>query len=274
MIICPVCKKELVKNEKTYRCENNHSFDMAKQGYLNLLLSNQKHSKTPGDDKEMVLSRKRFLERDYYKIISDSVNGIIEKNLNGKKSVNILDIGCGEGYYTGNIKRFLESLGVESNIIGIDISKEAIISAAKTYKNIDWLVASAMNIPLADESMDFIICMFAKIIPEEKMRVLRKSGKLIVVSTGEKHLLELKQVVYEKVRTEFYSPVEDLKIFRHCETVNCTGKSFIKENESIRNLFDMTPYKWRSPKDGVDRLFALDSLEITIDVNIDIFEKE
>lgn len=274
MIICPVCKKELVKNEKTYRCENNHSFDMAKQGYLNLLLSNQKHSKTPGDDKEMVLSRKRFLERDYYKIISESVNGIIEKNLNGKKSVNILDIGCGEGYYTGNIKRFLESLGVESNIIGIDISKEAIISAAKTYKNIDWLVASAMNIPLADGSMDFIICMFAKIIPEEKKRVLRKGGKLIVVSTGEKHLLELKQVVYEKVRTEFYSPVEDLKIFRHCETVNCTGKSFIKENESIRNLFDMTPYKWRSPKDGIDRLFALDSLEITIDVNIDIFEKE
>lgn len=273
MIICPVCKKELIKSERTYRCENNHSFDMAKQGYLNLLLSNQKHSKTPGDDKEMVLSRKRFLEKDYYKIISDSVNSLIQKNLGDKKSVNILDIGCGEGYYTGNIKKFLESLGVESNIIGIDISKEAIISAAKTYKNIDWLVASAMNIPLVDESMDFIICMFAKIVPEEKMRVLKSGGKLIIVSTGEKHLLELKKVVYENVRTEFYSPVEDLKIFKHCGTVNCTGKSFIKENESIKNLFDMTPYKWRSPKEGVERLFSLDSLEITIDVNIDIFEK-
>lgn len=244
MIICPVCKKDLIRNEKTYRCENNHSFDMGKQGYLNLLLSNQKHSKTPGDDKEMVLSRKRFLEKDYYKIISDRVNSLI-----------------------------LENLGVESNIIGIDISKEAIISAAKTYKNIDWLVASAMNIPLADESMDFVICMFAKIVPEEKMRVLKNGGKLIVVSTGEKHLIELKEVVYENVRTEFYSPVEDLKIFKHCKTVNCTGKSFITENESIRNLFDMTPYKWRSPKDGVERLFSLDSLEITIDVNIDVFEK-
>lgn len=244
MIICPVCKKDLIRNEKTYRCENNHSFDMGKQGYLNLLLSNQKHSKTPGDDKEMVLSRKRFLEKDYYKIISDRVNSLI-----------------------------LENLGVESNIIGIDISKEAIISAAKTYKNIDWLVASAMNIPLADESMDFVICMFAKIVPEEKMRVLKNGGKLIVVSTGEKHLIELKEVVYKNVRTEFYSPVEDLKIFKHCKTVNCTGKSFITENESIRNLFDMTPYKWRSPKDGVERLFSLDNLEITIDVNIDVFEK-
>ena len=130
-----------------------------------------------------------------------------------------------------------------------------------------------MNIPLADESMDFVICMFAKIVPEEKMRVLKNGGKLIVVSTGEKHLIELKEVVYENVRTEFYSPVEDLKIFKHCKTVNCTGKSFITENESIRNLFDMTPYKWRSPKDGVERLFSLDNLGITIDVNIDVFEK-
>ena len=274
MIICPVCKKELIKNEKTYRCENNHSFDMAKQGYLNLLLSNQKHSKTPGDDKEMVISRKRFLEKDYYKIISDSVNNIIGENLCGKESVNILDIGCGEGYYTGNIKRYLDNLGVESNIVGIDISKEAVISAAKTYKNINWIVASATNIPIADESLDFIICMFAKIIPEEKLRTLKKGGKLIVVSTGEKHLFELKQVVYENVRTEFYSPVEDLKIFKHCKTVNCTGKSFIKENESIKNLFDMTPYKCRSPKSGVAKLFSLNSLDITIDVNIDIFEKE
>ncbi|MGY0395400.1 putative RNA methyltransferase [Fusobacterium sp. SYSU M8A802] len=274
MIICPVCKEKLIKNERTYRCENNHSFDMGKQGYLNLLLSNQKHSKTPGDDKEMVLSRKRFLEKDYYKIISNSVNELIKENLGDKKSVNILDIGCGEGYYTGNIKEFLENLEIESRIVGIDISKEAVISAAKTYKNIDWIVASATNIPVTDESLDFIICMFAKIIPEEKMRTLKKGGKLIVVSTGENHLIELKKVVYESVRTEFYSPIEDLKIFKHCKRVNCVGKSFIKENESIRNLFDMTPYKWRSPKAGVERLFSLDSLEITIDVNIDVFEKE
>ena len=138
----------------------------------------------------------------------------------------------------------------------------------------DRIVASATNIPLEDESLDYIICMFAKIIPEEKMRTLKKGGKLIIVSTGEKHLIELKEVVYYKVRTEFYSPIEDLKIFKHLETVNCTGKSFIKENESIKNLFDMTPYKWRSPKEGVDRLFNLDNLEITIDVNIDIFQKD
>lgn len=273
MIICPVCKKILNKEGKTYRCENNHCFDEGKQGYLNLLLSNQKHSKAPGDDKEMVLSRKGFLEKDYYKIISETVNRLVLDN-RSSDDAEILDIGCGEGYYTGRLKKSLEEKGIKSNITGIDISKEAVICAARTYKNIDWIVASATNIPLEDESLDYIICMFAKIIPEEKMRTLKKGGKLIIVSTGENHLLELKKVVYDNVRTEFYSPIEDLKIFKHIKTVNCTGKSFIKENESIRNLFDMTPYKWRSPKEGVDKLFALNELEITIDVNIDIFEKE
>lgn len=273
MIICPVCKKILIKKEKTYKCENNHCFDEGKQGYLNLLLSNQKHSKTPGDDKEMVLSRKGFLEKNYYKIISEAVNDLILSN-NSSGNIEILDIGCGEGYYTGRLEKFLDEKGIKFNITGIDISKEAVVCAAKTYKSIKWIVASATNIPLEDESLDCITCMFAKIIPEEKMRTLKKGGKLIIVSTGENHLLELKKVVYEQVRTEFYSPIEDLKIFKHIKTVNCTGKSFIKENKSIKNLFDMTPYKWRSPKKGIDRLFALHKLEITIDVNIDIFEKE
>ncbi len=173
MIICPVCKKILDKGGKTYRCENNHCFDEGKQGYLNLLLSNQKHSKTPGDDKEMVLSRKGFLEKDYYKIISEKVNELVLEN-RSSDDAEILDIGCGEGYYTGRLKKILNERGIKSNITGIDISKEAVICAAKTYKNIEWIVASATNIPLEDESLDFIICMFAKIIPEEKMRTLKK----------------------------------------------------------------------------------------------------
>lgn len=273
MIICPLCKEKLEKINKSYRCKNNHSFDISKSDHVNLLLDNQKHSKTPGDDKDMVLSRKYFLEKNYYKGISDKLNEIVLNNVFENKKINILDIGCGEGYYTGNLKNFLNSKNIESDIIGIDISKEAIISASKTYKNIDWLVASAVNIPIEDNSLDFIICMFAKIIPEEKMRTLKKGGKLIIVSTGENHLLEMKEVVYEKVRKEFYSPIEDLKIFKYVETINHTYKTEIKENESIKNLFNMTPYRWRSPKDGIERLFSLENLKITIDVNFDIFEK-
>lgn len=275
MIICPICKEKLEKEGRTYRCPNRHSFDISKSGHVNLLLDNQKHSKTPGDDKDMVLSRKYFLEKNYYKGISDELNEIILENIpeNHQGKINILDIGCGEGYYTGNLKKFLENENKESEIIGIDISKEAVISASKTHKGISWIVASATNIPVADNSLDFIICMFAKIIPEEKIRALKKGGKLIIVSTGENHLLEMKEVVYENVRKDFYSPIEDLKIFKYIETINCTYKTFIKENESIKNLFNMTPYRWRSPREGIEKLFVLNELETTIDVNFDIFEK-
>ncbi|MGL4867233.1 MAG: methyltransferase domain-containing protein [Cetobacterium sp.] len=274
MIICPVCSKRMEKVERKYICEGNHNFDISKYGHANLLLSNQKNSKLPGDNKEMVLSRKNYLEKGYYEGISNGVNEIIDNNLNELKSVNILDIGCGEGYYTERLKKNLKDKGVDSKIVGIDISKEAIIAAAKCYKDIEWIVASASSLPIEDESLDFIVCMFAKIIPEEKMRTLKKGGKLIVVSTGENHLLQLKEVVYEEVRKEFYSPVEDLKIFSHINTVNVKYEIDILEKESIENLFNMTPYRWRSPQIGVEKLFSLSNLTTTVDVNIDIFEKK
>lgn len=272
MIICPVCSKKMTKIERKYICEGNHNFDVSKYGHVNLLLSNQKNSKIPGDNKEMVLSRKNYLEKGYYEGISNGVNKIVEDNLK-TQDIKILDIGCGEGYYTNRLKEKLDELNVKNEIVGIDISKEAIVSAAKSHKNIEWIVASACSLPIEDESLDFIICMFAKIIPEEKMRTLKKGGKLIVVSTGENHLLQLKEVVYDSVRKEFYSPVEDLKIFKHLETVNVKYETEILERESIENLFNMTPYRWRSPQKGVERLFALDSLKTTVEVNIDIFEK-
>ena len=273
MIICPVCNKKMTRIERKYICEGNHNFDISKYGHVNLLLSNQKNSKIPGDNKEMVLSRKNYLEKGYYKGISNGVNEIVENYLENKKELNILDIGCGDGYYTNRLKEKLDALNIKSNIVGIDISKEAVISAAKSYKNMEWIVASASSLPIEDESLDFIICMFAKIIPEENMRTLKKGGKLIVVSTGENHLLQLKEVVYESVRKEFYSPVEDLKIFKHLETVNLKYETEILEKESIENLFNMTPYRWRSPQKGVEKLFALDNLKTIVEVNIDIFEK-
>lgn len=274
MIICPVCKKNLILENKTYRCTNNHSFDKAKQGYANLLLSNQKHSKMPGDDKDMVISRKNFLEKDYYKKISDEVNKIVLSLNENKDKINILDIGCGEGYYTKNLEKFLNENQKQNEIIGIDISKPAVLEASRFNKTIIWLVASAINLPIENESLDTIICMFAKIIPEEKIRTLKKGGYVVIVSTGKNHLLELKEVVYDKVRLDYYSPIEDMNIFEHVKTINVLDKVKIKENESIKNLFDMTPYRWRSPKIGIERLYALNELDITIDVNIDIFRKK
>ncbi len=283
MLKCPNCNKVLKIIDKSYKCENNHSFDISKYGHINLLLSNQKNSKAPGDNKEMVIARKGFLDENYYSGISNRVNEIINHyvlenpDLNKEDSeINILDTGCGEGYYTERLRKSLEEKNTKKfNIYGLDISKEAIILASKTYKEIDWMVASATHLPFLDESLDFIICMFAKIVPEEKMRCLKKGGKLIVVSTGENHLQELKQVVYETVKKDFYLPAldESLKIFKHIETIKNSYVTTIETKNHIENLFNMTPYRWRSPEAGVKKLFELDSLEVTVEVSIDIFEK-
>lgn len=273
MIICPKCKEKLSKVERTYRCKNNHSFDISKSGYLNLLLDNQKNSKNPGDDKDMVKSRELFLKKDYYKSISEKLNEILKEELDFKKENLILDIGCGEGYYTGNLKEYLNGKNVKSKIYGVDISKEAILKASKKYKSISWLVSSALSLNLEKESFNAIICMFSKIVPSEKMKVLKKGGKVIIVSSGKDHLIELKEVVYDKVRYDFYSPVEEMKEFKFISNKNLKDEVLIKENENIKNLFNMTPYRWKSPKEGVEKLFKLNSIKVTIDVNFYIFEK-
>lgn len=275
MIICPICKKKLMREEKKYICENNHTFDISKQGHANLLLSNQKNSKNPGDNREMVLSRKNFLERGNYSGISDKVNKILEKYISQEGKINILDIGCGEGYYTNRLKKYLDEKMIKNEITAIDISKEAVIAGAKSYKGINWLVASATALPIEDSSLDFILCMFAKIDPSEFMRTLKKGGKLVVVSTGENHLEEMKEVVYESVKKEFYLPAEDesLKIFTHRETLTHNYITEVEGKETIQNLFNMTPYRWRSPREGIERLFALDRLKTKVEVTIDIFEK-
>jgi 23S rRNA (guanine745-N1)-methyltransferase len=275
LLICPMCREELERDGRSYKCINNHNFDMAKQGYLNLLLSNKKKSKNPGDDREMVESRKRFLEGGSYSGISEKVNDIIADITEKGTDLKILDIGCGEGYYTNRLKNYLEGKGKILEILGIDISKEAVIAASKSYKDIFWSVASGGELPIKDSELDILLCMFARIVPEEYSRVIRDGGHLVIASTGEEHLLEMKQVLYKEVKTDFYRPEKHLmEFFQKEDTVNVKYKQVIKGQENIRSLFDMTPYKWRSPKEGVDKLYLLDELEVTIDVNLDIFRKK
>lgn len=271
VLICPLCKEKLEREGRTYRCSKNHSFDMAKQGYVNLHISNKKNS---GDDKVMIQSRRDFLEKDYYKQISDEVNEVAGRYLE-EKNPEILDIGCGEGYYTKHLKNHLEGQEKRANIYGIDISKEAVLFASRSYKDIFWAVGSATDLPMDDGSLDGVLCMFSRLASEEYSRVLKESGSLIVVSTGEDHLLDMKEVLYDEVKMEYFRPETDLnKDFDLVETKNVKYKVRVEGQKDIMSLFDMTPYKWRTPKEGVERLAALDELGVTIDVNIDVFVKK
>ncbi len=284
---CPVCQSELKRENKTYRCIKKHTFDIGKQGYVNLHMSNEKRSKNPGDDKDMIVSRKNFLEKGYYKKISTELNKIIvddikrmKKIKKGKVEINILDVGCGEGYYTNLLKTHLEEIflerdEIELKVVGVDISKEGIISSARSYKGIEWVVASGTNLPIKSGTLDYVICMFSYIDPKEYRRVLKKNGKLVTVSTGKYHLLEIKEIVYNELKMDYYKPISDIKEgYNYEELKNVKYKIEIENNKDIKNLFDMTPYRWKSPKEGVKKLFELERLEITVDVNIDVFQKK
>ena len=117
-LLCPVCGAELEKQEHALRCSAGHSFDIARQGYVNLLPVQQKRSLHPGDTREQVASRRRFLDTGLYAPICDA---LCETAAELGASGPVLDVGCGEGYYAARLAR---ALGCE--LVGLDISKESV----------------------------------------------------------------------------------------------------------------------------------------------------
>ena len=167
-LVCPICGEMLSRGEKEYRCENRHSFDIARQGHVNLLVVQQKHSLNPGDTREQVLSRREFLEGGFYEPIADALCDTAKEL--GAKGL-ILDVGCGEGYYC---TRLAQALGAE--LTGLDISKEAVRCAAAKYKNATWVCGTAAHLPVSDDSVGTLTSLFALTLPEEFHRVLAKDG--------------------------------------------------------------------------------------------------
>ena len=135
-LTCPLCKKQLIKSGSQLNCETGHTFDVAKQGYVNLLPAQQKKSREPGDSKEMISARQRFLNHGIYQPVSEKLNEILAGLLADKHPATVLDAGCGEGYYLNRFTEYYKHASPESNIscLGLDISKPAIIAAAKRNK--------------------------------------------------------------------------------------------------------------------------------------------
>lgn len=252
MFICPICKSELSENNKTYCCENNHSFDIAKQGYVNLLPANKKHSDNPGDSKDMVLARREFLESGNYDCFTAELVRIMESLFADSQKLSILDCGCGEGYYDGKIIENLEHKNIDYSLFGFDISKEAVRSAAGKYKKATFFVGSCFNMPLQDNSFDLAINIFAPMVEDETARVLKKGGYLIYAVPGKNHLMGMKELIYEKTyeneekHTE-YKGLEYVDRFTVKNTITVDGEMGVK-------LFKMTPYYFKTELGAEEKL--------------------
>jgi len=263
-LLCPICGEQLNQRERQYVCPQNHSFDVARQGYVNLLTVQQKHSLNPGDTREQVLSRREFLEAGYYAPIAQTLMDTARSlGITGQ----LLDVGCGEGYYSS---RLADALGCP--LTGLDISKEAVRCAAAKYKGKQWLCATAAHIPVEDESVALLTSLFALTLPEEFHRVLKQDGWYFQVLAAEDHLLGLKTIIYDQLHHKEKDTVPELPGFTLAKSVPIRF-SFTVEGQQVRNLFSMTPHVFRIGREGARRLAETDRLTDTASCVLNVYRR-
>ena len=259
---CPLCAAPLGQIDKTFRCGNGHSFDIARQGYVNLLPVQNKRSLNPGDTREQVLSRRAFLEAGFYAPIAQALcDAAKEFHCAGP----ILDVGCGEGCYSAQL-----SAALASPLVGLDISKEAVRCAAAKYKDARWICGSAARLPVADGSVGLLTSLFALTVPEEFKRVLRQDGYYFQVLAQEDHLLGLKSIIYPTLTHKEKNTAPELPGFTLLRRIPIRF-TFTVEGPQVQNLLSMTPHVYRISKEGAQRLMATDRLTDTASAVLNIY---
>lgn len=263
-LLCPICALPLSRTGREYRCAGGHSFDIARQGYVNLLAVQLKKSLHPGDTREQVLARRAFLDEGYYAPIADALCRIARET--GAEGP-LVDIGCGEGYYSTRLR---DALGAE--LVGLDISKEAVRCASARDKNATWLCTTAAHLPLARGCAGTVSSLFALTVPGEFHRVLKENGILLQVLAAEDHLMGLKSVIYPELHHVPKDPVPEIPGFSLIKSENIRF-SFAVEGEQVQNLLSMTPHVYRIGREGAERLAATARLTDTASCVISAYRR-
>lgn len=263
-LICPKCRNQLLLAGKSCICENNHCYDFAKEGYVNLLSGN-KNGSLIGDNKDMALSRRDFLNKGYFKTLAEA----IEKELQGfcSDSPFVLDICCGEGYYSSYLKEHCTG-----TFTGFDISKEMVRLAAKKKSGVSYFVANMTDIPIESASVDFAFHLFAPFYEKEFYRILNEKGILISVTPGKRHLFSLKEVLYDTpYENDELPPEASLLKLKEQKTVK--SKITLETHDDIISLFKMTPYYYHTSDECKKRLDNLTTLQTEIEFVLNIYTK-
>jgi 23S rRNA (guanine745-N1)-methyltransferase len=245
---CPVCRECLYlrADESRWACPAGHSFDVAREGYVNLLLAGQRRSRQPGDSTEMVNARRRFLATGAY----DPLSAAIAEAVAADRPGIVLDIGCGEGHYTRTV--------AATTVLGVDIAKAAVAAAARAHADGWYAVASAADLPLRDAAIDLALNVFGPIAAAEMARIVRPGGAVVTAHPGAAHLEGLRSLVYAQARPhEVKPPLRDAgEWFTQTGSMLITFDVAATDVADLRDLFAMTPYRWHAPPDIDVRLAA------------------
>lgn len=248
MLICPICAEPLAPTGATLVCSRHHTFDIAREGYVNVLVGKIRGDE--GDTKEMLRARRSFLERGFYAPLSERVNVLAATCLagylgNGAAPV-VLDAGCGEGYYLGRLRAALQTHPNSGSYsyLGIDIAKEAVRLAAKRYRDIRFAVADVKRgIPAASDSVALLLSVFAPRNPAELARVVAPGGVLLAALPGPHHLMELRErygLIGIEPEKERHLAAQLAPAFARTSSVSLAYPMSLT-GEDIRHLLVMTP---------------------------------
>ncbi len=251
LLCCPICQNGLKQVGKSLKCERNHSFDMAKEGYVNLLMSRKKLAATVGDDGEMLRARRRFLDGGFYAPLADAIGKIAVSHLsryaNRDKSLNILDVGCGEGYYTEQLqKSFLERLPNQPVCFyGMDIAKTAVKMAAKRVERNGRFFVADINqqLPLPDRSLHLMLNIFAPRHAQEFARMMVTGGLLLIVIPSQQHLNSIRtQFDLLKIESNKQAHIEtQLSACYSLREVSDLSIDLLLDQTILTDLIQMTP---------------------------------
>ncbi len=269
IFVCPKCKGKLNIDSRSAaaKCDLGHSYDKSRFGYYNFLLGVS--GGTHGDNKEMILARREFLSRGFYHPLASSVAKMCESVISDNAVV--LDVGCGEGYYTSVIREKCKQK--LAYMCAFDISKDAMRETAKKKCADEYAVASAYHIPVADGSVDAVINTFSPLAREEVHRALKRGGHFIMAIPAEEHLFGLKSAIYD---TPYKNEVADTELegFSLVSKTELRYPLILNTGADIRALFMMTPYAYRTSAAGRERVLALDKLKTDAHFLILTYRKE
>ena len=265
LLMCPVCCQTLKLTDKTWRCEGNHSYDVAKQGYVNLHVVQHKHSKNPGDTPESVQARRAFLSAGFYAPLQQAVVAKIRE----LRIENLLDIGCGEGYYTHAMQA--EVL----QCVGVDIAKNAVQVAAKLNKNVTWIVGTGATLPVLEKSIDLCSSLFSPIPQQEILRVLRPQGYLMVVTPAQGHLYAMREALFAEVNPhEPHKFIQQLEAEFDLVSEQVIDAPLTLSQQDLKHLIAMTPYAYKAKVERRQALEQHDTFAVNAQFQLYLFQKK
>lgn len=257
---CPVCQENLTLVESSLKCTNRHSFDLAKFGYINLA---PQIKQSANYDKENFQNRQQILEAGFYQAILEGISDLLATKPSAK---TVLDIGCGEGFYS----RKLQEANPDKIFYAFDISKDSVQIAAKSEPNwaVNWFVGDLARLPIKNTSMDILLDIFSPANYGEFQRVLSKDGILIKVIPTENHLKEIRQKVQDQLTNKDYSNQDIKEHFQEHFTILSNQTASLTKTitaSQLQALLSMTPLLFHIDQSKID---WSQLTEITIEAEI------